>query len=496
MILRIVVLVAAIATLVVGIRYRVEPYHLLKVGFPADQQALDHRDSVYSHISWIASESGNYMDLRFFDNVEGSICLRPGWDSYARFSGLLHLVADANDSISPAQKHNPGTLTNSRYAVMLPLGVLLNARLLADAGGDTSQVKPRILVVGLGSGVGIAVYAHHFPQAEITVVDIDQVVIDMVRDHYPFLRWLEDQQTSTGRPRLRHVCMDARTLIRRAARHEQPPYDIVFLDAFASGSTIPAHLMTREFFAEVKQVLEPDGIVLSNIIGSYTGRRSKVLGGAIRSMRAGGLEHVINFPIHGIFDDGVVDTHRQRNNTVVASASPLAESEGAWELLRSFTPYAQFARRRYIQSHYFLLNGRQLASAKVPAAVLDATEQPLVVEKPGLNLPHLVRYLSDDSETISRARLLVNKAYSDRALLPGWADYFTDDVLCLELVDSVVMVRWIWSGAVRDASDPRHRGRQLVGPLEQERPDTEPDWIIREAPLFTDYQANADILNH
>ena len=36
----------------------------------------------------------------------------------------------------------------------------------------------------------IIAVAHHFPNASITVVDIDQVVIDMVREYYPMLDWL------------------------------------------------------------------------------------------------------------------------------------------------------------------------------------------------------------------------------------------------------------------------------------------------------------------
>ena len=85
---------------------------------------------------------------------------------------------------------------------------------MAEAGGDPRQAKVNILIIGLGSGVGAALLAHHYPEASIVALDIDQVVIDMVRDYYPLLAWLEGAhlppeqreaqrpRTSDGRPRL------------------------------------------------------------------------------------------------------------------------------------------------------------------------------------------------------------------------------------------------------------------------------------------------------
>ena len=93
-----------------------------------------------------------------------------------------------------------GTLPNTRYVCLYPMGVLLNEPVMEKAGGDIRKAAPNILVIGLGSGVGPAVFAHHFPEASITVVDIDKVVNEMVVDHYPFIDWLTTQKTSDGRP--------------------------------------------------------------------------------------------------------------------------------------------------------------------------------------------------------------------------------------------------------------------------------------------------------
>ena len=152
------------------------------------------------------------------------------------------------------------------------------------------------MVIGLGSGVGISLLAHHFPEASIAVVDIDQVVIEMVLDHYPFIAWLSQQKTSDGRPRLKmgdDEAIDARQYIRHAdlRNDDDRKYDMVIVDAFTDGSTIPPHLMTKEFYKEIKDAMHEDGVILSNVIGSYTGPKNKVVGGSLLAQRKAGLEN-------------------------------------------------------------------------------------------------------------------------------------------------------------------------------------------------------------
>lgn len=43
-------------------------------------------------------------------------------------------------------------------------------------------------------------------------------------------------------------------------------YDVIFLDAYSGDLTIPEHLVTVEFFKQIKSKLAPDGIVISNFI--------------------------------------------------------------------------------------------------------------------------------------------------------------------------------------------------------------------------------------
>ena len=236
-------LILALGGIACGVVFQYKPYHTYEVGY-GDQHPLDHRDSAYSTITWMVSNDDNFQQLKFFDKVEGGICLRPTWDDLIGLAQkeptLRHLVPDPASRPKPMKGGpdwpydwlpDPGTVTNSAYIRLFPVGVLLNNDLMTRAGDDLQKVDPKILVVGLGSGIGIANLAHHFPQASITVVDIDHVVEDMVRDHYPLLAWLLTQKLANGEPRLRFEVHDARGFIRYDAKREKRPYDLVILDS-------------------------------------------------------------------------------------------------------------------------------------------------------------------------------------------------------------------------------------------------------------------------
>lgn len=58
---------------------------------------------------------------------------------------------------------------------------------------------------------------------------------------------------------------------RRFLRDNVQKYDLIFLDAF-HGITIPEHLVTREFFEDVKESLKPHGAVVMNFVVSASFR--------------------------------------------------------------------------------------------------------------------------------------------------------------------------------------------------------------------------------
>jgi Spermine/spermidine synthase domain len=514
-------LLAAVA-ITCGFYFQYKPYHTNTIGYGI-QDPLDHRDSAYSSITWMISESDNFQQLKFFDRVEGGICLRPSWDDLITLANkdptLRHLVPPAGTRAKPGKpgvdwpfswQPDPGTVTNSPYIRLFPIGVLLNQAVMNKAGGDLQKADPKIMVVGLGSGIGIANLAHHFPNAAITVVDIDQVVEDMVRDHYPLLAWLLTQKLADGTPRLRFEVRDARQFIRYDAKRETKKYDLIVLDAYTSGSTIPPHLMTVEFFTQCADVLAEDGIVFANVIGSYTGDKRLVSGGAMRTFRAAGLTQLWNFPVLQPGEGpGTVDQKSSRNNIVVCSRKPLDPKGNAagWERLKQFEPYPQLTHGSSVTSSYVLANSQKklLISGLLPADLIDSA-LPNVKSRMKAQgaMPNILQYAltwtSDDHTIIESVMQAADDAVAKGKLkeLPfGWDNRTEANWIERRETDWVLAARELFRVVVRVARDSNYGGEELVGPLEAERAAAgTPNWIITDAPLFTDQKPNADIFNN
>lgn len=109
------------------------------------------------------------------------------------------------------------------------------------------------LFVGLGMG-GMPAYLRTIrPEAEIDVVEIDPGVVETAHGWFGFR---EDE-------RLRATVGDGRKFIRETKKK----YDVVFLDAYRDIS-VPSHLTTVEFMLEVRSILKPGGVAVSNLWGS------------------------------------------------------------------------------------------------------------------------------------------------------------------------------------------------------------------------------------
>jgi len=110
----------------------------------------------------------------------------------------------------------------------------------------------RFLVVGLGGGTLPMFLRKYYPDAAIDAVDIDPDVVDVAKRFFGFR---EDKFMSA------HVA-DGQQFIENSRQR----YDVIFLDAFGSGS-IPARLTTQEFLQAVRRVLAPGGVVVGNLWG-------------------------------------------------------------------------------------------------------------------------------------------------------------------------------------------------------------------------------------
>ena len=157
-----------------------------------------------------------------------------------------------------------------------------------------------VLFVGGGGFTGPKNFLELYPHTKIDVVEIDADVIDAAETFFD----LEKND-----PRLKIFNDDAR---RHLSTFEKK-YDLIILDAYGS-NYVPYHLMTQEFFQTVEKRLEPDGVVISNFIGSIEGKNSKLVRTGYNTIKE-------TFPVAYVFPTEDKNTNIQ-NIMVVSSNKP------------------------------------------------------------------------------------------------------------------------------------------------------------------------------
>lgn len=113
--------------------------------------------------------------------------------------------------------------------------------------GEMALKARDILVLGAGGFT----LSHDEKANRYTYVDIDPAIRELAEQH--FLR---------NEIQGRFVAMDARRfVIDTPAR-----FDVVVVDAYSAHTSMPAHLVTREFWGDVRRVLKPGGTVFINLL--------------------------------------------------------------------------------------------------------------------------------------------------------------------------------------------------------------------------------------
>jgi predicted membrane-bound spermidine synthase len=130
------------------------------------------------------------------------------------------------------------TLTGGEWDMFLTAPPLLGREarevaMLGNAGGTTARA-----------------FGVYYPAARIDGVEIDEAVSDVARTYFGL----------SDNPRLTVYAADARPFLRSTDRR----YDLILIDAYRQ-PYVPFYLATREFFAEAKERLAPDGIIALNV---------------------------------------------------------------------------------------------------------------------------------------------------------------------------------------------------------------------------------------
>lgn len=142
-------------------------------------------------------------------------------------------------------------------------------------------------VARLGAGVNV------------DVVEIDPAVIEVGRKFFKLDEF----------PNIHAHADDARRFLQRGGEK----YDLIFGDAYNGVRHIPAHLVTREFFTQVKLRLSDDGVFLMNVISAVEGDRATLLGHILATLRS-------VFPNVEVFAESA--RHESQNVILLATMKP------------------------------------------------------------------------------------------------------------------------------------------------------------------------------
>jgi len=130
-----------------------------------------------------------------------------------------------------------------------------NLALLFNPGAE------RVLFIGGGGFSGPKQFLEYYPDVHVDVVEVDPEVVRAARDYF----------NVSDDPRLGVYTEDGRKFLDGAGF-----YDVIVLDAY-SKTYVPFHLMTLEFFQELREHLSGDGVIVSNLISSLVGDTSELL---------------------------------------------------------------------------------------------------------------------------------------------------------------------------------------------------------------------------
>jgi spermidine synthase len=117
----------------------------------------------------------------------------------------------------------------------------------------TRLIRPsvrRALLIGLGAGTLAKQFTRYYPDTTVDAIEIDPLVVEAAEKFFGV----------RAGERLRIHVGDGRAFLSR----QNERYDLISIDAYTRGrygSTIPPHLVTREFFLQAREKLTAEGFV-------------------------------------------------------------------------------------------------------------------------------------------------------------------------------------------------------------------------------------------
>jgi len=138
------------------------------------------------------------------------------------------------------------------------------------------------------------------------------------------------------------VADDARRFLRRTDAR----YDLILADVFHGVRCIPAHLVTREFFALVRSRLDDQGLFAFNLGTAVEGEHARIFQSVLKTLSA-------EFPYHCVFTARPdLDRRAIQNVYVVAALRDLGPGLAAARRLPADDPVHELLRGHLAPDQY------------------------------------------------------------------------------------------------------------------------------------------------
>ncbi|WP_196780507.1 fused MFS/spermidine synthase [Roseovarius gahaiensis] len=188
----------------------------------------------------------------------------------------VRLVSDG--TVQAAERVTPVEVDEGTVELVLSYTEWLWARMDRDLEPDAS-----VLFVGGGGYTLPTKLLASKPEAQAVAVEIDPLVTKVVRAHMPSAAEMiaqtsyhvSEDKAADGRLGIVHA--DGRVFLNQTDQR----FDAAVMDAFSSGS-VPAHLVTRETFARLREIV--DGPVYVNLLDTPDGPLARGVHAILREL--------------------------------------------------------------------------------------------------------------------------------------------------------------------------------------------------------------------
>ena len=208
-------------------------------------------------VAWVYGRENKFFSIGIIDDIDSRYSRIQVKESIQYFPQLVrYIVMDNHGWQSAIFPNEPNNLVFEYTKAYRLSDELKPARRNALMIGGAGMTFPRDFVRNEGK--------------KIDVVEIDPKMIELAKKYFLFK---ED-------PAISVIEDDARKYV----KYSNNIYDVVLLDAFV-GISPPPHLTTFEFISQLKNKLSDDGVMMVNLVGSFTGVRSEFVLAEIKTIR-------------------------------------------------------------------------------------------------------------------------------------------------------------------------------------------------------------------